>query len=113
MHYIVQDLLTLHEKEIASADYKLVMSHLEILKKLSCEIDYYMLVELSIKDFLLLQDKIQSESYNKFVFLNSKFANLLNAFYMWLEYHKKEYNYETEDLITTCTKDNIYFNLTR
>lgn len=80
--------------EITEEQYSILESASIELKNLLFEIDYYPIVMKNVQEFIRFceGEQLERKDSTDFINLNRLFANWINSFYMWIEYHEKHYN---------------------
>ena len=79
-------------KEITAEEYTVLETASIELRKLLFEIDYFPIVIMNNNEFTRYCDCLKDNNTADFINLNRLFANWINSFYMWIEYHEKHYN---------------------
>ena len=80
--------------EITAEQYSILETASIELKKLLFEIDYYPIVMKNVQGFIRFceGEQLERKDSTDFITLNRLFANWINSFYMWIEYHQNHYN---------------------
>ncbi len=78
--------------EITAEQYSILETASIELKNLLFEIDYYPIVMKNVQEFIRYCEKVKQSGDCYSINLNRLFANWVNSFYMWIEYHEKQYN---------------------
>lgn len=78
--------------EITAEQYEILTNASYALKKLLFEIDYLPIIMTNAQEFIQYCDTVTQSRACDFINLNRLFANWVNSFYMWIEYHEEQYN---------------------